>query len=251
MPDPQEITSTVAVTPQQAAFTADEGRSAFALYKEYAVGGDVGMLGLLQYEVLNFLFSNLPGLPGFASRAFLYPSLFMSCGKRPAFGRSVVIRNPKKIAIGKRALIDDFAVLDVRGRASISLGDFVSIGRFTTIAAKGGEISLAAGANIGSYCRVATNSKLMIGESVLVAAYCYIGPGNHQRGAEDQPMISRPMDIKGGVTIGKHAWIGAGSTILDGVTIGEGAIVGAHSLVRDDVLPGTVVAGSPARLITS
>lgn len=242
---PPEISPSV--TRQQEAFARTQGLSALAQYKEYAVGSDQSYAALLYYELLTGLFSNLPGLPGFALRALLYPTLFRACGKRPAFGRSVVIRNPRRIAIGQRALIDDFAVLDVRGSGSITLSDMVSIGRFTTIAAKEGDILLAPGANIGSYCRIATNSKVTIGESALIAAYCYIGPGNHQRGLDDQPLISRPMEIKGGVAIGKHAWIGAGTTILDGVTIGAGAIVGAHSLVRHDVPEGAVVAGTPAR----
>ena len=51
------------------------------------------------------------------------------------------------------------------------------------------------------------------------------------------------------VRIQKNAWIGAGATILPGVTIGENAIVGAGSVVTRDVLPNTVVAGNPARVI--
>ncbi len=36
---------------------------------------------------------------------------------------------------------------------------------------------------------------------------------------------------------------------MDGVTVGDGAIVGAGAIVAKDVLPYTVVAGVPARLI--
>lgn len=51
------------------------------------------------------------------------------------------------------------------------------------------------------------------------------------------------------VTIEDKAWIGWGVTILRGVRIGEGAVVGANSVVTKNVLPYTVVAGNPARLL--
>ena len=59
-----------------------------------------------------------------------------SLGRRPAIGRGVQIRNPRRIGIGEKLLLDDYSVLDVRGEGEISIGDLVSIGRFTTIAAK-------------------------------------------------------------------------------------------------------------------
>jgi len=51
------------------------------------------------------------------------------------------------------------------------------------------------------------------------------------------------------VHIGKKSWIGFGATILKGVTIGEGAVIGAKAVVTKDVLPYTVVAGNPAKVI--
>jgi acetyltransferase-like isoleucine patch superfamily enzyme len=53
------------------------------------------------------------------------------------------------------------------------------------------------------------------------------------------------------ITIGNRVWIGQGARILKGVSIGDGAIIGAGSIVTKDVDPGTVVAGSPARLIAT
>lgn len=51
------------------------------------------------------------------------------------------------------------------------------------------------------------------------------------------------------VKIGKNAWIATGAAILPGVTVGEGAVVAAGALVTEDVLPNTMVAGVPARVI--
>lgn len=236
-----------AITPQQAELTSTS-KSALRLYRELSVGS-LGLGAWIHYE-LCILLSGIPGVAGYALRSLLYPGLFKNCGARPAIGRGVSVRRPAQISLGKKVLIDDYAVLDARGdTASIQLSDYVSLGRFSTITAKQAQIELAPGVNVGSYCRIATQSKVQIGESVLIAAYCYIGPGNHQQGGQDTPLISREMEIKGGVTIGAHAWIGAHSTILDGVAIGESAIVGAHSLVRENVPAGCVVAGVPARII--
>jgi acetyltransferase-like isoleucine patch superfamily enzyme len=57
------------------------------------------------------------------------------------------------------------------------------------------------------------------------------------------------MEIKGGVSIGEHSWLGARVTILDGVTIGKHAIIGAHSLVKEDVPDWGVAVGCPARVV--
>jgi len=243
------MTTDPAMTPQQARLT-DTSRSGLALYRELAVGR-VSLPFFLAHEVVQLFVSGLPGLLGFASRAFIYPFFFKRCGRRPAIGRGVLVRIPSQISLGSGVLIDDGASLDVRGDdASIKIGDRVSIGRLSTIAAKHGEITLGAGTNVGSYCRVATQSQVTVGESVLIGAYCYIGPGNHTGGGDGAPLIAQPMEIRGGVAIGDHAWLGARVTVLDGVKIGRHAIVGAHSLVKDDVPDYAVVVGTPARVVS-
>jgi acetyltransferase-like isoleucine patch superfamily enzyme len=237
-----------AMTPQQAALS-DTGRSGLMAYRELAVG-KLGWGFFILNEVVQGVCGLLPGVLGFAARALLYPLLFKSCGKRPAIGKGGLIRAPKQVSLGSGVLIDDYVTLDARGAdAAIVLGERVSLGRFTTVAAKYGAISISDGANVGSYCRIATNSKIAIGASALIGAYCYVGPGNHTEGTSDEPLIARPMEIKGGVEIGEHAWLGTRVTVLDGVKIGRHAIIGAHSLVTSDVPDWGVAVGTPAKVI--
>lgn len=51
------------------------------------------------------------------------------------------------------------------------------------------------------------------------------------------------------IIIKQNAWIGAGATILPGVTVGENSVVAAGAVVSRDVLPNTVVAGIPAKVV--
>ena len=289
------MNSSPAMTPSQRRFT-EQKEGALTLYKEIAVGKR-GWGALAWYELLTMLLSGLSGLAGLGLRALCYPTILGSCGKKVAFGKGMVLRQPQNILIGKNVIFDDYVVLDVRGaKGKIIIEDHVTIGRFTTITAKDGEVLIRKGANIGSYCRIATQSRVEIGESVLVAAYCYVGPGNHQRPAAivsgdvqsnlsldegydpaQEPDLARDpaqlfqqaektvnqqqnatgslieaeMEIKGGVKISEHCWIGTRSTVLDGCELGRQAIVGAHSLVRDNVGDGITVVGVPAKVLSS
>lgn len=49
--------------------------------------------------------------------------------------------------------------------------------------------------------------------------------------------------------VGAGASIGANATVVCGVTIGAGAMVAAGAVVTRDVAPGTLVMGSPARVV--
>lgn len=55
----------------------------------------------------------------------------------------------------------------------------------------------------------------------------------------------------GRVTIGDNCFIGADSVVLPGVKIGNNVIIGANSTVTHDIPDNSVVAGSPAKMISS
>ncbi|MFA9372819.1 MAG: CatB-related O-acetyltransferase [Poseidonibacter sp.] len=50
-------------------------------------------------------------------------------------------------------------------------------------------------------------------------------------------------------TVGHDVWIGQNCLIKQGVKIGNGAVIGMGSVVTKDVLPYSVVAGNPSKLI--
>ncbi len=236
---------------QQTRFSVSGG---FAQYREL-ISEDRSWAYFLGYELYTLLFSNLSSLLGLAARRLLLPLFLGKVGARTVVGRSVTIRQPHRIALGRGVIIDDFVTLDVRAHQQrgaeigIEIGDHALLGRNSIIVAKDGTIRLGSACNIGSDCRIATQSSITIGNSVLIAAYVYIGPGNHRMVSTEVPLIQQGMDIRGGVRIGDHAWIGTRATILDGVSIGEEAIVGAHSLVTEDVPARAIVVGTPAKII--
>ncbi len=235
------------LTQQQAKFTS---AGPVRAYKELLINNG-SWWKFIDLEIFTFFLSNLRGLPGLALRAICYPHLFKSCGARLAVGFGGTLRGTNRITLGKKIILDDQVVLDAKGaEAQIDLGDYVTVGRGTIIVAKNANIRIADGVNISSSCRIASESKISIGASTLIAAYVYIGPGNHQLNEHGQVLNDQPMEIKGGVEIGKNVWIGTRATILDGVKIGDGAIIGAHSLVKSDVPANCIAVGTPAKIIS-
>lgn len=57
-------------------------------------------------------------------------------------------------------------------------------------------------------------------------------------------------DVKG-PTILRHVKVGTGAKVLGPIVVGEGANIGANAVVIRDVEPGAVMAGVPARRISS
>lgn len=243
-----------AMSPQQKRLSSADSQG-LRIYKDLVVGASSWWY-LCGFEFYTTLISNIAGLLGYGLRSFCLRYFLQSMGRGCAVGRGVVLRIPRKISFGKKVVIEDYVALDVREKltdansnARIVVGDNVFIGRHSIIAAKGASIFLGNACNISSHCRIATQNGVHIGSSVLIAAYAYIGPGNHKFDNLDTPIIEQGMVPSSGVRIEDNVWIGTRATILDGITIGKNAIVGAHALVTKDVPEGAIVAGSPAKVI--
>jgi acetyltransferase-like isoleucine patch superfamily enzyme len=227
------------------------GKSARQKYAELVVGrSDLG--SLLKYELIVTFTQACPGALGLALRRVAYPWLLGACGRNVVFGQNVVLRHPHKIRIGNNVVVDDNCLLDAKGDSNegIRIGDGVFIGRNTILSCKNGDIELASAANIGFNCEIFSASRVTIGSSALIAAYCYVIGGDHDFSDPSKAVLDQTR-TSAGVRIGAGVWMGAGAKILDGVTIGDHAVIGASAVVRDDVQPGAIAVGIPARVVSS
>ena len=115
---------------------------------------------------------------------------------------------------------------------NISIGDDVYIGPNATFLTSDSTISIG--------------NKVMFGPGVTILT------GDHNYnvvGAFMKDVKEKKPENDLPVVIEDDVWVGAGVIILKGVTIRRGSIVAAGSLVTRDVLPYSIVAGHPARLV--
>jgi len=204
----------------------------------------------IQYEVITGLFSHFPGALGLFLRQKLYKGIFQRMGKGVVLGRGMTLRCSVNIEIGNQVTIDDNCLLSAYGDSKIRIEDGVFIGRNTIIRAKGGEIRIGKGSNIGANCIVATDGSLTIGENVLIAAFTYlIGGGNYDYSNREVPIINQDFVERGMLRIMDGVWIGAGVNVRAGVTIGKGAIIGAGAVVTNDIPDFSVASGVPAKVV--
>jgi acetyltransferase-like isoleucine patch superfamily enzyme len=222
-----------------------------AQYRDLVVGTESGWLGLAYYELATALLGGVPGALGLALRGAFYRPLFGRLGRRVVLGRGLVLRHPRRIAIGDRALVDDGCLLDARGATGgwLTIGEGALISRGTILSCKNGPISVGPRANLGWRCVVSSVGGVVIEEAALFAGSCYVGGGRYHLDDPERSIASQGSFSKGAVRIGRGSWIGAHAVILDGVRVGDGAVVAAGAVVADDVPPLTIVAGVPARVI--
>ncbi|KAJ4146893.1 hypothetical protein LMH87_001452 [Akanthomyces muscarius] len=112
----------------------------------------------------------------------------------------------------------------------------------------GYNICIGNNVSIGKGCTLSDAGQIQIGDN------CIIGPNvsmytielstdpKHRQGCHG-------TQLSKGIVIKSDCWIGGGAIILPGKVVGRGSTIGAGSVVTKDVLPFTVVAGNPARVL--
>lgn len=92
---------------------------------------------------------------------------------------------------------------------------------------------------------------ITIEDNVLIGSDVHIYVSNHEFSDPDTEIYFQGHRPPEPVRIERGAWIGAKAIILPGVTVGRNAVVGAGSVVTKSVPARTIVAGCPAKKITT
>lgn len=145
---------------------------------------------------------------------------------------------------------------DVRVGEGVRIFDFVNayeceIGDNSKI---GAFVEIQKGVTIGRSCKISSHTFICegvhIGDEVFVGHNVSFINDMYPRAANADGTPQTAADWKVVETfIEKGASIGTGSTLLAGIIVGAGAVIGAGSVVTKDVLPNSVVAGNPARVL--
>jgi UDP-2-acetamido-3-amino-2,3-dideoxy-glucuronate N-acetyltransferase len=156
----------------------------------------------------------------------------------------VTINNDKQslnnVSLGKGTKIFNFV-----NAYGCSIDDNSKIGAF---------VEIQKGAFIGKNCKISSHT--FICEGVHIEDNVFVGHGvmftndlfPKATNADGSPQTEADWKLIK-TLVKKGASIGSNATILCGITIGENALIGAGSVVTKDVLPNTVVAGVPAKII--
>lgn len=171
-------------------------------------------------------------------------------------GRNVRLRFATRVEIGRYATIGDGAILSGLGRDGLRIGARATIGAYsrlivgTDVARPGSHIHIGDGCGIGEYSSVGGSGGVSIGKNTIIGQYFSAHPENHNfkdlsRPIREQGTTRMPIDIE------EDCWLGARVTVLGGVTIGKGSVIAAGSVITRNVLPYSIVAGVPGRVVGS
>lgn len=99
---------------------------------------------------------------------------------------------------------------------------------------------------INSGCRFQDQGGITIGDGSLIGHNVVLATINHDYDPKNRgTMFLKPIVLE------TNSWIGSNTTILPGITIGENSVVAAGSVVTKDVSANTIVAGNPAKFMSS
>ena len=160
------------------------------------------------------------------------------------------------IVLGREKIIMKKIASDVKLGKDVKIYDFVNlygceVDDNTKI---GAFVEIQKGARIGKNCKISSHT--FICEGVTIEDNVFVGhnvtfindlypraTGADGRLQREDGWACIPTHVKKGASIGSSA------TLLCGITVGENALVGAGSVVTKDVLPNTIVAGNPAKIL--
>lgn len=178
----------------------------------------------------------------------LYRFRFEHLGSRLRITPPLILTGARSITIGDDTRIEKHVLLSASKTGHIAIGSKCELGYFAQIETDSGSIVIGDYSSVNPFCSLNGCGGLVIGSHVRIASHSVIVSSSHRFDDILVPIHEQGVEVKSTI-IGDDVWIGAHSVILGGVQIGSHSIVGAGSVVTKDVPDYAIVVGSPARII--
>ncbi|WP_040868631.1 acyltransferase, partial [Nocardia exalbida] len=132
--------------------------------------------------------------------------------------------------------------------ARMEIGRWVHIGDGNAIRCHEGSLRIGDKVVFGKDNVVNTYLDIEIGESTLVADWCYICDFDHKMDDINVPIKDQGI-VKSPVRIGPDTWIAAKVTVLRETSVGRGCVLGAHAVVKGEIPDYSIAVGAPAKVV--
>lgn len=203
-------------------------------------------------QLLFFLFGWIPTVIGLGVRGFFYRPILKINGW-VAIEKGVRLRFANNIRLNHGVYLDEGVYLhaspngiEIDQNTLVMHGAVLHVYNFRNIPHAG--IRIGKDSLIGEYTVIRGQGGVSIGNRVYTSPFTQIIAVNHRFEDPDRPFTEQGITAEG-IIIEDDVWIGAGAVVTDGVRIGKGAVIAAGAVVTKDVLPHTVVAGVPAKIV--
>ncbi|WPU30951.1 acyltransferase [Pseudoalteromonas piscicida] len=160
-------------------------------------------------------------------RALLLKPFFGSLGLYSYIGKPIFLFGINRIFLGNRVRIFPNSRIEVYNAGTLSVGNNVSIGQ-----------------SFHAIC----SDKVTISEGALISANVFITDTNHIFDDLSLPVHAQP-NTSVPTFIGRNCFIGYGVVVQAGTTLGDNCVVGANSTIKGVYAAGSVIVGSPGRVI--
>jgi len=203
-------------------------------------------------ELLQALLAWIPSIIGIGLRGVAY-KVFLRAKGLPAIEDHVRLVRPEDMTLGAGVYLDHGVYLH-GGTGGITIGDHswlmsgcrLHVFNFRDIPHAG--IRIGTRTFLGEETLMRAQGGITIGDRVLFGPRVQVLAVNHVMSDPDRAIMDQGITAVG-IRIEDGCWIGAGAIVLDGVTIGRHACIGAGAVVTSDIPAHALAVGAPARVI--
>lgn len=102
---------------------------------------------------------------------------------------------------------------------------------------------------VGRQSMISTGGFLEIGDFCVLAPRVYVSDADHIFADIYQPILQQGATFGRSIIIEENCWLGINAVVTGNLTIGHCSIIAANAVVTKDVLPFSIMAGVPAKII--